>query len=248
MDFKITRGIQQRPQRVLVYGQHGVGKTTLAAQFPGAVFIDTEGGSGHLDVARLPNPSNWYTLLQEVAWATSNMRGGTLVIDSVDWAERLCTAHVCEVKGYESIEAPGYGRGYVEVKDEFSRLLNGLDYVVANANANIVLVAHDTVTRIQVPGDDSLSYSVFGLKLSKHIAPLVKEWVDAILYCHYKTLVAQDDRGQRTKVRGGTDRVMQTTHTATIDAKNRWGLDGELPMAWETIAEHVPDTTIRESE
>lgn len=242
MEFEITSGVITRPQRVLLYGMHGVGKTTFAAQFPGAVFIDTEGGSGHLDVRRLPKPDSWTELLQEVSWCGRTLKGGTVIIDSADWAERLCTKHVCEVKTWDNIEAPGFGKGYVAVKDEFSRLLNGLDYVVNSANANVVLVAHETVSRVDVPGD-SMSYTTFGLKLSKHIAPLVKEWCDAVLYCHYKTVVAVDDSGRKTKAIGGTDRVMQCTHTAVIDAKNRWGIEGEQPMDYAIIADHIPDTT-----
>lgn len=237
MEFSITRGRIERAQKVVVYGQHGIGKTTLASKWPDAVFIDTEHGTDGYDVARLPVPDTWTDLLQEIAWASQNIAGGSLVIDSADWAERLCTAHVCAANGWNGIEAPGYGKGYVAVKEEFARLLRGLDLCVSMA-VNVVLVAHEQITTVTMPGD-AAGYSVFGLKLSKHVTPLVKEWADAVLYCHYKTVVIADKDG-RGRAMGGTERVIQTTHTATIDAKNRWGLPDEIPMGFDAIAPHIP--------
>ena len=50
--MNITRGKVKTAIKMLVYGPEGVGKTTFAAQMPGAVFIDTEGSTKHMDVAR----------------------------------------------------------------------------------------------------------------------------------------------------------------------------------------------------
>lgn len=239
MDFEITSGPRLRAQKVLVYGQHGIGKTTLASKWPDPVFIDTEGGTDGYDVRRLPRPMDWATLMNEVAWAQTNLVGGTIVLDSADWAERLCTAYVCAKKEWESVESPGYGKGYVAVRDEFSNLLRYLDGCIA-MGVNVVLVAHEQITTVTMPGD-AAGYSVFGLKLSKHVTPLVKEWADAVLYCHYKqTVLATDKEGRHGRALGGTERVIQTEHTATIDAKNRWGLPAEIPMDFAAIAPHIP--------
>ncbi len=48
----ITRGRVQAPLRVLCYGVEGVGKSTLGADAPDPVFLGTEDGTAHLDVAR----------------------------------------------------------------------------------------------------------------------------------------------------------------------------------------------------
>ena len=48
----IRRGRIPRPQKVVIYGPEGVGKSTLAGRLPEPVFLDTEGGTHHLDVAR----------------------------------------------------------------------------------------------------------------------------------------------------------------------------------------------------
>ena len=43
--MKITSGKVIRPQKVVIYGSEGIGKTSMAAQFPNPLFIDTEGGT-----------------------------------------------------------------------------------------------------------------------------------------------------------------------------------------------------------
>ena len=54
--MNITRGHVKTAIRVGIYGTEGVGKTTFAANFPGVVFIDTEGSTKHMDVARFDPP------------------------------------------------------------------------------------------------------------------------------------------------------------------------------------------------
>lgn len=42
------------PGRTLIYGQHGVGKTTMAAQWPEPILLPTEDGYHHVNVASGP--------------------------------------------------------------------------------------------------------------------------------------------------------------------------------------------------
>ena len=51
----------------------------------------------------------------------------TLVIDTADWAEMLCTTQICDKNHKSSIEDFGYGKGYTFVQEEFGRLLNLLE-------------------------------------------------------------------------------------------------------------------------
>ena len=67
--MEITRGRIPCGQKVIIYGVPGIGKSTLAAQFPNAVFIDTEGSTRNFDVARFPAPSSWEMLKSEVQYA-----------------------------------------------------------------------------------------------------------------------------------------------------------------------------------
>lgn len=61
--MQITKGKRARAQKVVIYGPEGIGKSTFASQFPGAVFIDTEGSTDNMDVSRLNKPSS-YTMLK----------------------------------------------------------------------------------------------------------------------------------------------------------------------------------------
>ena len=68
--LNITDGKIKRPQKVVVYGSEGIGKSTFAAQFPKPLFIDTEGGTSHMNVRRINKPQSWTELiniLNEVA-------------------------------------------------------------------------------------------------------------------------------------------------------------------------------------
>lgn len=240
MRYKLSEGPLERPQRLLVYGPEGIGKSTMASMMPDPVFVDVEDGSGHLYVRRFPTPPSWAVLVDECRAVAEAPEGiGTVVIDSVDAAERLCQAHVCTKAKKESIEAWGYGKGYVIAAEEFQKLLDVLDRCI-EAGVNVCLIAHSQMRKFERP-DEAGAYDRFEVKLNKHVASKVKEWADAVLFLDYETFVSVDDSG-KGKATGGK-RVIRTSHSVSWDAKNRWGLPDRLPLDQEGIAqvlEHVP--------
>lgn len=234
MAYEITKGKRQRAQKVVVYGPEGIGKSTFASKFPNPLFIDTEGGTDYMDVARLPNPKSWTELVNEVNYVMDHPNiCGTLIIDTMDWAEKLAIENLCATKKIPGIEDLGYGKGYTYVSEDIGKLLNILEQV-KNRGINIVVTAHATMRKFEQP-DELGAYDRWELKLSKKSASLVKEWSDMLLFANYKTYVTQSDTG-KNKVTGGTKRVMYTEHTATYDAKNRFGLPKELPFDYAPIA------------
>ena len=221
MALNITRGAIQKAQKVCVYGPEGIGKSTFAAQFPDPLFIDTEGSTNHMNVARLPRPSSWTMLLANVA-EVKNTPGccKTLVIDTIDWAEQLCVAHVCATYNKKGVEEFGYGKGYVYVKEEIGRFLNLLSDVI-DVGINVVLTAHAQIRKFELP-DECGSYDRYELKLGNKTggatSQLVKEWADMVLFSNYKQYVVEVN--EKKKAQGGS-RVMHTEHHPCWDAKNR---------------------------
>ena len=241
--FEISSGINFGAQKIVFYGPEGIGKSSFAAQFPEPLFIDTEGSTRQMNVRRLPRPTSWSMLMQMIAEVAQNTDVcKTLVIDTVDWAERLCSEHVCQSAQKKSIEDFGYGKGYVLVKEEFGRMLNLLSDVVEKG-INVVLTAHCILRKFERP-DESGAYDRWELKLGNktgsQISALVKEWSDLLLFANYKETIIESGDTKRKKAYGGK-RVMYTQHHPAWDAKNRYGLPPELPFDFTEIGFVLPN-------
>lgn len=238
--YAVTAGVQDSPVKTVLYGPEGIGKSTFASRFPDPVFIDTEGGTKRLNVARLPQPTSWAMLLDEVAEVRKgNVPCGTLVIDTADWAERLCIQAVCARAKVNGIEDFGYGKGYTYVKEEFAKLLDALEEVL-NAGHNVVVLAHAAITKFEQP-DAVGNYDRWSMKTSKQVAPLLREWCDMLLFANYKTVVEKvgDGKNAKSKASGGR-RVLYTAHHPCWDAKNRFDLPEEVPFDYASIAACIP--------
>jgi hypothetical protein len=231
--MRIERGRKHTPVRGVVYGIEGIGKSTLAAEFPSPVILDTEEGTHHLDVARV-SIGSWDDLRAAVAEIGSKQgEFRTVVIDSADWAERMLVEHVCSEGRKKSIEEFGFGKGWVIVAEQFGRFLTQCDALIG-VGLNVVFVAHSKVQRTSPP-DLSDGYDRYELKLSKQTSPLLKEWCDLLAFANYKVTTVEGSDG-RTKAIGGKKRVLHLERAAAWDAKNRYGLPEEVPMTIEALA------------
>lgn len=233
MAIKIERGVSRGAARVVLYGTEGIGKSTLAAQFPNPVILDTEDGTRQIDCARV-RCSDWMTLQGAMVDLGGNAQGfETVVVDSVDWAERLALEHMLRKDGKRSVEDYGFGKGFVKLAEVMSAFLGMADNLI-DRGLNVVFVGHSTVKRTTPPDLDE-GWDRYELKLSRQVAPLVKEWADALLFANYRTRLVEGTDG-RTRAKGGKERILFAERTAAWDAKNRYGLPAELPMTIEALA------------
>lgn len=242
--FEVETGARMSALKVVIYGPEGIGKSSLASQFPNPIFIDTEDSTLHMNVNRLKRPSSFIELLQMIDWIKHERQYSTVIIDTADWAQQLAEKHVLSENSWSSIESPRFGEGYVKVREEYGKMLDKLTDAV-DAGINVVLTAHAEVKKFEDPTEMG-AYDRYELKLAKrsnaHIAGVTKEWADIVLFLNYKTYAVKTGEGFNATYKGqGGERKMFTSHHPAYDAKNRFGLPAELPLDYSGIAHVIPD-------
>lgn len=227
----IKRGRVSLPLRVLLYGVEGIGKTTFGSQAPRPIFLGAEDGSSHLDVERFPAPETWADVLDAIRTLTSEQHSyQTLVVDTLDWAEPLLWAYICQRDGKANIEDYGYGKGYIAALDEWRVFLAALERLRAARHMHFVTLAHSWIKPFKNPeGED---FDRYELKLHAKAAGLLKEWSDCVLFANYETFASEDKRTKRVRGISTGARLIYTTRTAAYDAKNRHDLPEFMPLDW----------------
>lgn len=226
----IVKGVQDRAQRVIVYGPEGVGKSTLASELPAPIFLDTEDGTSHLDVPRVVCQSMGDVLDAVRALLKEEHGYRSVVIDTIDWCESMMVAAVVAEANnpkIKNIEDFGYGKGYTVLAKYAQDFLGVLNSLVARG-LHVVLLAHSRRVKVELP-DSVGSYDKYELKLTKQVAPLVKEWSDALLFLNFVTII-QDGKGH-----GGSLRRIYLSPQAPFEAKNRHGLPEFMDCAGDAL-------------
>ena len=235
----IQSGRENKPPRLMIYGQEGVGKSTLGATAPDAIFVQTEDGLGEIDCRKFPLAQN----LGDVIAALTALRDEdhnfrTVVIDSLDWLERLIFDEVCKEFGVRSIEKAdgGFGKGYVDALVHWRKVLSLLDDLRNKRGMMVILLAHAKVERFEDP--ENTAYDRYAPRLHKHAASLIAEWVDAVMFATKRMRVSKDGDTRSIASPIGADggeRVLRTNGSPACIAKNRFSLPNEIPLSWDAF-------------
>lgn len=228
---RVTKGILQRPIRVLLYGAEGCGKTTFASQAPNPIYMCAEDGTAQLDVARLPEPQDWSDIMA-IFEALSNEPHDyqTLVIDTLDWLEPLIWREVCKRGKKSSIEDFGFGKGYIAAVDLWREFILQCIALSSKRNMHLIALGHSVVRRVEDPVTGT--YDRHALKLHEKSAGLWRESMDCVLFCRVEVFLTTDSRTQKTRGSGSGSRVVHTSPTFGYDAKNRYDLPEQIPLDW----------------
>lgn len=231
--FKIESTLKDAPERVVVYGPGGVGKSTFAAG-GGCVFIAAEDGLKNIDATAVqPYPQTWQDILDAVDELGADERVKGIAIDSLDWAEPLCWRHVCEVAKKSDIEAFGYGKGYIAALDQWRVLLHKLSAAHARGK-RIVLIAHGVRKMFKNPtGDD---YEWWTIKLHEKAAGLIVEWCDVVGFAEQDTSTYETaEKSGRFKANTTGKRIIRTNPSPAYLAKTRYAMPKVVPLDYASF-------------
>lgn len=234
----ITKGREAQPPRIMIYGSEGVGKSTFAALAPNPVFVQTEDGLSEIDCSKFPLAKSFDdVVLQLQAVRDEQHDYGTVVIDSLDWLERLVWDRVCADYGVKSVEKAdgGYGKGYVHALTYWRQIVSLLNDIRARKGMAVILIAHAAVERFEDP--EHAAYDRYTPRLHKKACSLVCEWVDAVLFASRRMRVDSTTGKAAPVGADGGERILRTNGSPACIAKNRFGLPTELPLSWSAFVE-----------
>lgn len=237
---QIITGVKLSPPRIILYGPHGIGKTTFGSGAPSPIFLPFEDGEGRLEAARFPLIRGYGELMGHIGTLYNEKHQFfSVVLDTIDWLEPLIWAEVCRRNGWSDIEVPKYGKGYLAAVDVWREVLDGLN-ALRSKGMQTILLAHSEIKAFADPTVDH--YDRYQLKIQKRASETVQEWADAVLFATYKVDVVKTDGTFGKKIvrgAGAGERVVWTEERPSHYAKNRYGLAPEIPMTYAAVAQGI---------
>jgi hypothetical protein len=240
--MKITRGKKIVPRRVLLYGTHGIGKSSWAAQAPEVLFLNLEDGLNDIDVAKTEHLIRLEQVMEALTFlATQKHDFKWVAIDSVDWLEALIHAEVAREAGKPTIGDIGYGAGYKSAMGYWDKILTMLDWLRTESERKlgVILLAHTAVKKYTDPMTDS--YDRYQPALHETAAATLQEWCDEVLFASYRVHTRKQDEGfgkERTIAGGSGERLIRCTETPGALAKNRLAMPETIDFSWAAYAQY----------
>jgi len=234
----IITGAAMAPPRLLIYGPPGVGKTTLAAGAgKGCIFVPTEEGADVVGVDRFPLAQSVGDVMGALDELLTEQHDYTTVtIDSLDWYEALTWQQVCEDNKIPSVEALGYGKGYVEALQHHRALLGKLTQLRRERGMACVLLAHSQVKRFEDPTTEA--FDRFEIKLHRRASDLYTEFADVVGFANVRMTTKETTSSfgtKKIKAVGSGERVLRVASRPNFVAKTRYPMPDELPLEWGAL-------------
>lgn len=207
---------------MLLYGAPKIGKSTFCSRAEDAIFIATEPGLNHLEVASV-QVNSWREFLEAMALLANGDHGfKILVIDTIDKLCDFCDIEVCDNAKIQTLGDMGFGKGYTIYKNELKRVFTK----VFALNMGVILTSHAQIIEVDTPAGRQTKWMP---TFEKRAREILMPMVDIIGFA--QNIVDINDKGERVE-----KRVMQTQTSLLWEAGDRTRrLPETLPFSYQAF-------------
>jgi len=183
---------------ILLFGLEKIGKTTLAAQFPDAIFLMAEPGGRGLSIYQTPI-TNWPTFKKALRLLSKDKRFKTVIVDTVDILFKMCERTTCRKMGIDHPSDEDWGKGWNAIRDEFTEQMA----LLLSLGKGVILISH--ATEREIKRRDGSKYHVIGPTMAGQARSVIQPMVD--IWCYYafnkdrRTLIIRGDEHVTAGVR-----------------------------------------------
>jgi len=233
----LSKPTGQRPVILTLFGEGGMGKTTLAAMFPKPVFIRTEDGTASLtgndNVSLFPLATSTQDVLDAIeTLGTEKHEFKTLVIDSITQLATLIEAEIvaADPKAKSINQAGGgYGAGYGAASEKHRQIREWAGSLAYETGMNVVFIGHADTETLDLPDMDP--YARYCVRMHKKSIPHYTDNVDLVGLIRLKTFTRGD--GDKKRAISTGEREILCFPQASSVTKNRFNISQPLPFTFD---------------
>lgn len=234
-----------KPLTMILYGVHGIGKTSFPSESENPIYIGNE-ENDEFDIARFPKVKTWDQLKDQLTTLLKEEHEfKTLVIDTMDSLEQIAQYEVLKGQNGKTMATAfgGYGKAYEKMADMFLEIRDSfLVPLREEKNMQIVILCHSDKTKFEDP-ILQVSYDTYSTALHKSTKHIFQDWVSAILFANYMTVKAERQDGKEYAEGMDGERIIYTEERPSHIGKNRFGLPYEMKFpkkgAWSILKKHI---------
>jgi len=186
----------------IIFGEKGVGKTSLCAQFPGSLVLMTEPRRRNLRIRQAVVPpmsmdqlmreykeaekkgidyqTPWMKMHDMIQLAVKDDSVKTIVIDTIDRAYEHCLMHQCVIRDIKDPSALNdYGATWRSIKDDLEEMLR----FVLNTDKGLIMVSHADLRQVEARSGET--YEILCPTCTPSCFKVLKAFCDYAFYYGY---------------------------------------------------------------
>lgn len=233
--------------RITIFGVPGIGKSTLASQFPDPLFVLTEDNELP-NIKAFPVATTFTDVWKTIKGllAEEEIPFKTIVIDSISKLDQLIVEYILDNEPLgkngqkpSTLNAAcgGYGAGVLKACSIHSALKALMDKF-KERGVGVVYAGHVSAVKHKAPDQEDYDRYSITMNHDKSRSVYIDD-VDAVLFCRLKSYMTETDSG-RNLIRNTNERVIMTGVSDGHVSKNRYNMPDEIEMSFKALAKHIP--------